>query len=288
MIKKFVALLLLMVVMGFSIGVIGEEFPENRVIKIHPLEEMDAPIGKVEIQDEQIAMITSTGKLKALIQGETTLVVHNQGGEKKYILSVKDEYPTENVKKAIDIAIKEWEEFGGKRLGKSNKYTKWYCNKECSFGWCGAFIGWALDEGEVEMCYWADAVPVDKDQSFAIREAGVGKIITGYRNLERLTRIPRPGYINIYGVRKKANETVHVGFITDVEYIKDEIYLVSTVEGNLGTVIKRYQYYYDASEEAREKQENIFSIEEEKQTQEGMNYQYVENWYVNVIGQTYE
>ena len=289
--KRAVAFMGLMaLLLGVLPSSLGEGTKTDFLLEIHPLEQMAGPQGEGYISsDETIATVNPQGIIEGLREGECTISLTQKGKRVNYTLVVDQNVPTEPVKKAIAIALAEWEAFGEKKLGKTNKYTKWYCNKECSFGWCGAFIGWAMDEAGVDMCYWADAVPVGEEDSFAIREAGVGKILTGYTKLERLTRIPRPGYLNIYGVRKKSNKTVHVGLITDVEPIDGERYLLTTVEGNIGTKIKRYQYYYDASDQAREAQENIFPIEKEKQTQEGINYTYaVDTWYVNIIGQSYE
>ncbi len=287
------ALALLFLVLSFIPPLArAEQAPggEGIDLKMHPLEQMLAPEGAgYKSSDEEVATVTSQGLIKSFIEGECVITLTTKGQEVAYNLLVSDQVPTEQVKEAIAIALNEWSEVGERKLGKTNKYTRWRCKKDCSFGWCGAFIGWAMDEAGVEMCAAKEAAPVEKDATFAIREAGVGKILTGYTKLERLTRIPRPGYLTIYGVRKRANKTVHVGLITDVEPIEGDIYLVSTVEGNIGTKIKRYQYYYDASQEARDAQENIFSIEEEKQIQEGMNYTYaVDTWYINIIGQTYE
>ncbi|NLB91435.1 MAG: hypothetical protein GX786_09505 [Clostridiales bacterium] len=261
---------------------------EVQELQMHPLETMMAPEGKnYTSSDETIASISPQGELFAFKEG-SCLISFTAGEEEKTLpLLVSDEVPTELAKKAIAIALEEWD--GEKKLKKSNKYTKWYCKRECEFGWCGGFIGWALDEAGIPLSRWEKAEPVGEEETFGIAEAGVGKILTGYTRMERLTRIPRPGYLTIYGVRKSGNKTVHVGFITDVTHVEGDKYLVSTVEGNIGSRIKLYQYYYDASQEARDNEENIFPIEEHLQTQENVNYTYaVDTWYVNILGQTYQ
>ena len=64
------------------------------------------------------------------------------------------------------------------------------------------------------------------------------------------------------------------------------VYLLETVEGNLGSRIKRFSYLYDSLAEKKER--NIKPIPREMQTQpDTFNYAYVDNFYVNVFGQTW-
>jgi hypothetical protein len=64
------------------------------------------------------------------------------------------------------------------------------------------------------------------------------------------------------------------------------VYMLETVEGNLNARIKRYCYLYDSLAERKER--NISSIPESMQNQRDIfNYTYVDNFYINVFGQTW-
>ena len=78
------------------------------------------------------------------------------------------------------------------------------------------------------------------------------KLDTGYTNMDRITQTdPRPGYLVIYGYRdhkeSSAYPYAHVGLVTDVKDLGDGKFLISTVEGNLSSRIKRFTYVYDSN-----------------------------------------
>ncbi len=153
------------------------------------------------------------------------------------------------VQDAVTLALSEWSENRGKtfsRLGKYNKYSRWQCGTgpKCNIGWCGAFLGYCFDTAHVPMDSEHKSVPHESGEAYAVHAAGVGKIYTGFKNMNRLTDVPRAGYPVIYG-EKGGYQYLHVGLVTHVLPLGDEKYIVSTVEGNVSSRIKRYTYLYD-------------------------------------------
>lgn len=227
-------------------------------------------------------------RIIALSPGEATLTLTGTKTNKTAQVKVTvlpDE--TENnpvpalIQKAVDIALSEWEQVGGQGLPKDtrgNKYNKWW---GYAVGWCGAFAGYCLDTAGIPMDS-EDSInklkPLDNGDPHAIRAAGVPKLSTGYTNLGRNTKIPRPGYLVIYGSVKDTYGYKHVGLVTDVKNLEDGLYLVSTVEGNMGSTVKRYCYIYDSRNMLHE---NLKEAPAEEQTIPGVNYTPHQNtWYV--------
>ena len=172
---------------------------------------------------------------------------------------------------------------------KYNLYTQWFNPAAKSgFGWCGAFVGIHFEEVGVEMNkeYRAKNAPPLADGSlFAVRQASQTKLFEGFQSRNRLSNIPQTGYYIIYG-RKGSTPYTHVGLITAVQEMGDGVYLLETVEGNLGSRIKRFSYLYDSLAERKDR--NIKPIPSDMQTQPDIfNYDYVDNFYINVFGQTW-
>lgn len=186
------------------------------------------------------------------------------------------------IQKVIDIAVAEWTEVGGQALSKEkkgNKYVKWWGYD--NIGWCGAFAGYCLDTAGVPL-EKEDSIrklkPLENGDPHGIRAAGVPKIDTGYTNLGRTTKIPRPGYLVIYGSVKDTYGYKHVGIVTDVQDYGEGLYKVTTVEGNMGSTVKSYCYLYDAR---NVEHENLAALPAEEQTEANVNYTPHQNtWYV--------
>lgn len=194
----------------------------------------------------------------------------------------------EPLQKAIEIGLAEWVELGGKTLPqepKGNKYTKWW-GYAC--GWCGAFAGYCLDTAGVPLeseDNISKLKPLDSGEPHGIRAAGVPKLSTGYTNLGRVTKLPRPGYLVIYGSVKDSYGYKHVGLVTDVEDLGGGQYLISTVEGNMSKTVKRYCYLYDAR---NVEHQNMASAPEEIQTDPQIQYApHQADWYVTEFCMTW-
>lgn len=191
------------------------------------------------------------------------------------------------IRDAIDLALSEWETYLGKTFTQRNKYTAWYCGTgpKCYFGWCGGFVSYCLDTVGVPMDDPPDSVPHDSGEPYAVHAAGVGKILKGFTNMDRVTTVPKPGYLVIYGKRDYYNY-MHVGMITEAEDLGDGTYIVKTVEGNMSSRIKRYCYLYDSLNTS---QRNYRSIPEEQWTEKDI-YQYTihqKEWFIYAICQTW-
>ena len=194
----------------------------------------------------------------------------------------------ELLQKAVEIGLREWEELGGKSLPqepRNNKYTKWW-GYAC--GWCGAFAGYCLDTAGVPL-ESEDIInkrkPLDSGAPHGVKAAGVPKLNTGYTNMGRVTKLPRPGYLVIYGSVKDSYGYKHVGLVTDVQALEDGKYLVSTVEGNMSSTVKRYCYVYDARNVDHK---NMASAPQEVQTDARIQYNpHQADWYVTEFCMTW-
>lgn len=208
----------------------------------------------------------------------------------------------EVIQEAIRIGIAEWEALGEQRLSqdpKGNKFTKWW-GYAC--GWCGAFANYCLDTAGVPLeppDTYRKVKPHEGGVPYGIREAHQSKIFTGFKNMERITDIPRPGYLVLYGARDIASaresSLVHVGLVTDVIDRGDGLYQVFTVEGNIGSTIKRYTYLYDSTADGKHNlsllpesewaEPEIYHYDEPRQTKrDGKIY----GWYVDCFCQTWQ
>lgn len=254
-------------------------------LTLRPGKVVDAPEGQVVSSDENVLLVEA-GMLRAVQNGTCTLTVTREGNTFLYPVTVDDNVPPDIIQKAIEIAQSEWVRLDGHAIKKSNKYTLWYCGRPCTFGWCGGFASWCLDQAEVPMYRVEKAEPVPDGQPYGISEAGVGKLLKGYTKMERLSAIPRPGYLVIYGVRDRVNKTVHIGMVTEVEPMENGVYLITTVEGNVSNTVKSYQYYYDS---LADPQNNISALPKDMWVNEKMSYKlHAKDWYINTFCQTYQ
>ncbi len=260
-------------------------------LQMHPGETMAAPVAdRWESTDVQVATVDEAGNITAHAEGNCQILLSAGSATIAYDLTVDRNVPTELMKKAIAIAENEFVTLDLKGIKRANKYTKWYAKKDgVAFGWCGAFVGWCFEEAGVPMFRVEKAEKVDENATWAISEAGVGKILKGYQKMERLTNIPRPGYMVIYSVFKKSYNNIHTGLVVDAQDLGDGRYLLTTIEGNVSNRVKKYQYYYDSSEEAAQKQRNMEALPEELQVDEKISYKlHSKDWYVKIFCQTYQ
>jgi hypothetical protein len=240
-----------------------------------------------ETDAPEVAVVSPDGAITAVNEGFATLTALLPNGSTAQCDVTVDLSATPmSIHLAIDFALSEWKNNLGNGFGRSNKYTQWYCGKPCSFGWCGAFIGYCFDQVGIGMEYWADSNPVPDGSPFAVREAGVGKLLKGYTRMQRISDIPRQGYLVIYGIRGGSSSTIHVGLITDVFETENGLYQLQTVEGNVSNRIKRYCYLYDSN--ARKPAINMQTLPVNEQTDSIFQYDlHQADWYINVFCQTW-
>ena len=192
---------------------------------------------------------------------------------------VIEEVP-ETIQGVLDLAHAEWEELEGKALKRSNKYTKWRSNYP--FGWCGGFITWLMLQFDVPMKVWTEIEEGEVPGIVHVKEAGVGKLVTGYLRMNRTTNMPQKGFIVVYGQTGK-NGLMHVGLVWDIEVLPDGRYRLTTIEGNMSNTVKMYVHDYDMN--AERKTRNLSAIPQEERTrEEDRTFSYRlqdKNWYIN-------
>jgi len=287
--KKMVILLLAACLMIGSAHAQEMEAPLH--LEMHPGETMASlAADKWESTDGLVAIVDETGKITALAEGNCDILLTTGGETSAYHLTVDDSVPTELMKKAIAIAENEFVTLDLNGINKANKYSKWYTRKDnVPIGWCGAFVGWCFEEAGVPMSRVGKAEKVADTATYAISEAAVGKILKGYQKMERTTNIPRPGYMVIYSVTNKTYNNIHTGLVVGVQDVGDGRYLLTTIEGNVSNRVKKYQYYYDSSEDATAKQENMEPLPKELQVDEKVCYElHDKDWFVKIFCQTYQ
>ena len=275
---------------GAAAFVRGETAASRRMV---PYEAYKLPdIGKGEWASDAPNVAAVEGRtVTALAPGEALLIRTAKGKETASLLVTveEDPAPPAEILRAIDAAIAEWEEAAGKSMKRSNKYTTWYYGPKASFGWCGAFAVYALAQGGVALAptdSYKGLKPLADGSPYGVREAGVPKLLVGFGNLDRLTNVPRPGYLVVYGERGGYG-ALHVGLVTRVQALGDGTFLLETAEGNLASRVKRLSYVYDSR--AGERQRNISMVGADMQTGPDV-FQYRltdESWRVTAFLQTW-
>ena len=208
----------------------------------------------------------------------------------------------EIIQETIRIAIAEWEALGEQALPqepKNNKFTKWW-GYAC--GWCGAFTSYCMDTAGIPLeptDTYRKVKPTGDNAPHGIREALPSKLFTGFNNMERITNIPRPGYLILYGARDIASaresSLMHVGLVTDVIDRGEGVYQLFTVEGNIGRTVKRFSFLYDSAADGKHNlsllpesdwaEPDIYHYDDPRQTKrDGKNF----GWYVDSFCQTWQ
>lgn len=236
--------------------------------------------------------------IHALQEGYAMLYLMKDEDEVLVEVEVVDAVPAV-IRDAINIALQEWEALGEKRLDKTkkgNKFIKWWGYE--NIGWCGAFANYCMDTAGVPLeptDTFRKVKPHEGGIPYSVREAGVPKIRTAFTNMERLTNVPKPGYLIIYGARDYYAD-VHVGIVTDVWDRGNGEYQVFTVEGNVGSAVKRFSFLYNANAEDQERnltllpeeewlEPEIYHYDDPRQTSSGgKKYK----WYVTCFCATWE
>ncbi len=186
----------------------------------------------------------------------------------------------ETVQAMLDLAYAEWEELNGQALRRSNKYTRWRNNYE--WGWCGGFLTWLTIQLDIPQDVWTNIEEGDVDGIVHVHEAGVGKLLTGYLRMHRVTNVPQKGFFVVYG-RSGHGGTVHTGLVWDVEDLGGGKYRLTTIEGNMSNTVRMYVHDYDMN--AARKTQNLSAIPREDRTREenrAFSYKVAGNdWYIN-------
>lgn len=194
-------------------------------------------------------------------------------GLREITTDVVQEIP-EAIQQVLDYAYQQLVEVDGKNLKDKNKFTKWRNNY--SFGWCGGFITWCMIEAGIPMKEKNKISAGEVEGLFHVKEAGVGKLYTGYEKTNRITSVPQKGFIAVYGNQGSGGTTpyYHVGLVYDVEKLSDGKYRITTIEGNVeGHTVRMYVRDYDMNlaSDKKQKMKDMTLVPEEERTQEETN-----------------
>lgn len=290
--KKLLSLFLLATLLLPGLA-LSEAAPETARTLV-PLEKYQL---KTDLQGEwassapEVVAVDEKGMATAVSEGSAVISL-TRGQENLFSKSFEVKAAPETpplIQASIDLAISEWQTALGSTFKRKNKYTNWYYGPSASFGWCGAFTAFSLGEGGVPQeatDTWKTLVPKPDGQPYGVREAGVPKLLAGYTNMDRISNIPRPGYLVIYG-RTSGYKTVHVGLVTRVEHRGDGVFLLETVEGNLASRVKRLTYLYDSKVAGTRKNMKMLP-EAERTNAEVFQYRLSsEDWRVTAFAQTW-
>lgn len=156
--------------------------------------------------------------------------------------------PPEIIQNLLEIAYHEWETTEGKKLKRSNKYTKWWNNYE--WEWCAGFTTWCtLEAGipqddEKNILSWKEGtVEGDIDGIYSCKASSPTKLIHTFLHMHRTTMIPQKGFIVLYG--EENNYKVHVGIVYDVQKLENGKYRLTTIEGNMSGTVRMYMADYE-------------------------------------------
>lgn len=239
--------------------------------------------------DPAVAQVTGAGIVNFLSVGEATITHTNAKGKESTLavtVAPGGEMPAV-IQQGIDFAISEWQAANNERFPRSNKYTFWLHNAKSSFGWCGAFANYSLDQVGIPMQRRNETPLLTDGQPYAVYEAAVPKIWESFQKMDRLAFVPQAGYEVIYG-KRGSTPYIHLGLVTKVEDLGGGKYLLETVEGNMDNRILRYSYIYDALAEAKDR--NYYALPAEQQTQPDIFKYEPHNkggWYITAFGATW-
>ena len=172
----------------------------------------------------------------------------------------------EQIQQLLDLAWQEWKTVDGKKQKNPNKYTKWRNNGK--YGWCGGFITWCMLEVGVPQWEHKEIEEGEVDGVVHVKEAGVGKLVTGYTKMHRTTMVPQKGFIVVYG-KKGKNGLWHVGLVYDAQKLDEDTWRLTTIEGNVSSSI--WMYVHDYHMNAEKKMENITLVPENERVETDSN-----------------
>ena len=210
--------------------------------------------------------------------------------EQLYDLTFPEEMP-ETARLFVLTARAQFERHPFELLPKNNEYTKWYYHDDREIGWCSVFQIWCAYHSGIPLIRWNQEDTLTENDCFSAMEGRVGNV---YKAFERRGRwldgtegaVPKPGYLIIYGVQGSTPYT-HIAIVESVIPLGDDLYELTTVEGNLGSRIRRMNYRYSAV--PKKKYHNMFTIPESEIKRENCQTKLqADNWYVTGFCQTWK
>lgn len=153
-------------------------------------------------------------------------------------VEILEEIPQE-IQTLLEVARGELEAANGAELKKRNQYTDWN-GSHTGYGWCGGFITWCALETGIPMEQKNKIKKGEVSGVVHVKEAGVGKLVTGYTKMNRISSLPQKGFIVVFGNSNSKNKkfggltpNYHVGLVEDVRLLENGKYRITTIEGNV-------------------------------------------------------
>ena len=205
-----------------------------------------------------------------------------EGTLETYDLTFPEEMPLA-ARNFVLTARSEFEKHPFEKLPKANEYTRWFYQDKREIGWCSVFQLYCAYHSGVQLIRYKQDVTVAPDEVISAMEGRVGNVYLAFEEHGRWLdgteeAVPKPGYLVIYGVRASTPYT-HVAIVESVTEIGDGVYELTTVEGNLGSTIRRMNYRYDATPKRR--YHNMSVVPQAEITRENCQYKLQsEEWYV--------
>ncbi len=214
---------------------------------------------------------------------------------------VVQEIPAE-IQLVLDLAYEQLQEVDARNLQQKNKFTEWRNNYK--FGWCGGFVTWCMLEAGIPQEEKNKIQAGEVEGLVHVKEAGVGKLYSGYGKMNRITRVPQKGFIAVYGNEGSGGSTpyYHVGLVYDVESLGEGKYRLTTIEGDVptpgdadhpknGHTVRMFIRDYDmnlAADKKLKKKDMTFVPEEERTREESVLFSYgssyrKKNMYITVF-----
>ncbi len=179
----------------------------------------------------------------------------------------------------VDAARAEWESLNGKKLARSNKYTRPF--NEGEWGWCAGFTSWCARKADVPRASLNTILHMPEDESapvFTCYTTSPGKYLRAFQHLHRTTMIPRKGFWILYG--DGANYCVHIGIVAEAELLENGKYRLTTIEGNMKNTVVMYLSDYEPvdvfnQQNGAPKSSNLTAVPaEERMLDESVNLTY--------------
>lgn len=159
---------------------------------------------------------------------------------------LKDKETPEVIQRMLDTAYNEYRAVGGRRLSRSNAYTRWYGVGKVA--WCSIFVAWCSAQQDIPLYLLKDiskdTSPRPEEEIFNFKVRLIPPLFNAFEAVGRVSAVPRPGYTIIYASRSGLWE-MHVGIVYSAELQADGRYLIETIEGNQGNTIRHYLFLYD-------------------------------------------
>ena len=205
-----------------------------------------------------------------------------EGELETYDLTFPEEMPLA-ARNFVLTARAEFEKNNWEKLPKNNEYTHWYYQDEREIGWCSVFQLYCAYHSGMQLIRYKQGVQVAPEACISAMEGRVGNVYLAFEEQCRWLSgtegaVPKPGYLVIYGVRASTPYT-HIAIVESVTPLGDDVYELTTIEGNLNSSVRRINYRYDAT--PKRDYYNMSVVPEAEITRENCQYTLQKDtWYV--------